>query len=138
MASGADDFCHFAADGIAKSNVSYDAVAKESVYAMTGAVEKLGRDHEIERLVLFFQRTDGRNRNDALHSQLFEAINVGAEIQFAGQKLVAARVARQKRDFAAFQRSENVGVGGISEWSLLLDLLRIGRNLACGTDRCRR
>src|SRR5260370_17696950 len=36
---------HFAAHRIAKSDVRHNAVAEESIHAVTGAVEKLGRDH---------------------------------------------------------------------------------------------
>ena len=70
---------------------------------MAGAVEKLGRDHEIERLVFFFQRTDGGDGDDALDSELLKTVNVGAEIEFTGQKLVAAGVAREKSYFAAVE-----------------------------------
>ena len=47
--------------------------------------------------------------------ELLEAMNVGAEIQFAGQDAVAASMARQKRNFAAFQRTADVSVGRRAE-----------------------
>jgi hypothetical protein len=111
---------HFVADGIAKSNVRDDAVAEESIDAVPGAIEELVGDHEIERLVLFLQRSHGRNRNNALHSQLLKAVNVGAEIQFAGEKFVAAGMAREKRHLAALERAQNVGIRRIAKGSLLL------------------
>ena len=97
---------------------------EERVHAVPGAVEKLVRDHEIERLVLFLQRTDRRNRNNALHSQLLKAVNVGPEIQLARQEFVAAGMAREKCHLAASQRPQNVRIRRISKWSLLLDLVR--------------
>ena len=109
----------FAADGIGEADVRDDAVAEKSVDAMAGAVEELVGDHEVERLVLFLQRADRGNRNDALDSQLLEAVNVRAEIQFAGQKSVPAPMARQKGDFASFERAQNIGVGRIAKRSLL-------------------
>src|SRR6266700_2877031 len=38
-------------------------------------------------------------------------MNVGTKIEFAGQEAMATTVARQKRDFAAFQRATYIGVG---------------------------
>src|ERR1700687_5185569 len=92
---------------------------------MPGTIVKLGRDHEIQRLVLFLQRPHGRNRNNALNSQLLKAINVGAEIQFARQKFVPARMPRKKCHFAAVEGAQNVRIRRISKWSLLLDLVRV-------------
>ena len=80
---------------------------------MAGAVEKLVGDHELQRLVLFLQRSDGGDGNDPLHAELLEAVNVGAEIQLGGQNAVSASVAGQKRNLAAFQRAQDIGVGGL-------------------------
>jgi hypothetical protein len=84
---------HFGADGISETYVRHYAVAEEGVYAVPGAVEELGGDNEVEGLVLLFQRAYGRNGNYSFDAQLLEAINIGSEIQFAGQELVSARVA---------------------------------------------
>ena len=76
--------------------------------------------------MLFLERAHGRDRNYALDSQLLKAVDVGAEIQFAGQQLVATGVAREKCHLAALQRPENVGIRRSSKWSLLLNLAHAG------------
>jgi hypothetical protein len=58
---------------------------------------------------------------------LLEAVNVGSEIQLAGQKLVSAGVAGQKGHFAAVERSQNVGIGRVSEGSLLLKFVGVAK-----------
>ena len=77
--------------------------------------------------MLFLERSDGRNRNDALDAELLEAMNVGAEIEFAGQEAVAASVARQKSDLAAFERAADVGVGRRAERRLHPHFLDLGQ-----------
>ena len=114
------------ADRIAESDVRHDAIAEKSVDPMAGAIEELIGNHKIERLVFFLQRSDGGNRDDALNAELFEAVNIGAKIEFAGQNAVAATVAGEKGDLAAFECSENVSVGRIAEWRLLPDFMDIG------------
>ena len=104
-----------ATNRIAKSDVRHDAVAEKGIDPMAGAVEELVGDDEVERLVLFLQRTDRRDRNDALHAELLETVDVGAKVQFAGQHLVAASVPRQKCDLAAFESPQNVSVRRIAE-----------------------
>src|ERR1019366_8517126 len=103
----------------------HNAVAEESVHAVPGAIEKLVRDHEIERLVLLLQRPHGRNRNNALNSQLLKAVNVGPEIQFARQKSVPASMAREKCHLATLKSPQNVSIRRISKRRLLLHLVRV-------------
>ncbi len=71
------------------------------------------------------QRPHGRNRNNALNSQLLKAVNVGPEIQFARQKFVPAGMAREKRHLATLKSPQNVSVRRISKWRLLLHLVRV-------------
>ncbi len=87
------------------------AAAEKCIHAMPRAIEELVRDHEIQRLVFFLQRSDCGNRNDSLDSKLFEPVNVGAKIQLARQNAVSAAVPRQKRHLATLERAANVGVG---------------------------
>ena len=92
---------------------------------MPGAIEKLIGNHKIQRLMLFLQRAHGRYRHDALDTQLLEAVNIRAKIQFAGQNSVSAAVARQECDLAPFQLPQYVGVGRIAERRLLLDFAHL-------------
>ncbi len=123
-----DNSGEFSADGIAESNVRDNAVAEKGVDAMARAVEELVWDHKIEGLVFFFQRAHSRNRNDALDSQLLEAVNIGAEIQFAGQQFVPASMAGQKGDLTPFERAQNVCVGGIAKRCLLAQFVRVAES----------
>src|SRR5208283_5491987 len=50
----------FFANGMPESNVYDQSVAKECVYAMTRAIDKLVGDDKIQRMMFLFQRTDGR------------------------------------------------------------------------------
>src|SRR5581483_3889245 len=74
-------------------------------------------------LVFFLQRTHGRDRNNALHAQLLEAVNIGAKIQFAGKQAVPASMTREKRNLAALELAANVGISGVAEGSLLFHFL---------------
>ena len=62
--------------------------------------------------MLFLQRADGGDGQDALDAELLEAVDVGAEVQLAGQDAVAASVPRQEGDAAAFQRAQDVSLRG--------------------------
>ena len=65
---------------IGKRNVRDNSVAEKSIHPMSGAVEKLVRDHELQGLVFFFKRTDRRNGHDPLHSQLLKPIHIRPKI----------------------------------------------------------
>ena len=90
-------------------------------------VEELVWNDELKRLMLFFQRTDSRNGNDALDPELLEAMNVGSEIQFAGQDAVPAPVSRQKGYLATLKRTEHIGVRGRAERRLQLDFVHLAQ-----------
>src|SRR5579863_2949633 len=87
-----DHLCQLCANGIGESNMGDDAATKKSIHAMTGAVEELIGYHELEWLVLFLERSDGRNGDDPLDAELLESVNVGAEIELARHNSVAASV----------------------------------------------
>src|SRR5579863_3695582 len=90
---------------------------------MTGAVEKLIGDYELERLMLFFERPHGGDRNDALHPELLKTVDVGAKVEFAGQDRVPAPMAREKCYFAPFKCAADIGVGRSAEWGSDANLL---------------
>src|SRR5207244_13178308 len=63
-----------------KSDMDDNALAKERRNACLRTIVKLVRQHDIERPMFFLQGTHRARRNNPLHSQLLEAIHVGAEI----------------------------------------------------------
>lgn len=112
-------------NGVGKSNVRHYSVSKKCVDAMASSVEELVRDDEFERLVLFLQRTDGRDRDDAFDAELLEPMNVAPEIQFTGQNAMTASVACQKSHFAALKHAADIGVGRRPERRFEADLFRL-------------
>ena len=82
---------------------------------MEGAVDELVGHDEVGGLVLFLERADGGDGEDALDAELLEGVDVGAEVQLRGQDAMAAAVAREKGDLAAFEFAENEGVGWLAE-----------------------
>ncbi len=81
-------------------------IAEESVHAMPRAIDELIGNHEFERLMLFFQRSDGGDRKNSLNAELFEPINIRTEIQFARQDTMAAPMSCQECDCTAFERAQ--------------------------------
>ncbi len=82
---------------------------------MEGAVDELVGNDEVGGLVLFLERADGGDGEDALDAELFEGVNVGAEVELGGQDAMAAAVAREKSDLAALELAEDEGVGRRAE-----------------------
>src|SRR5215469_10405399 len=113
-----DHACEFCADGVGETDVRDNSVSEESIHAVACAIEELVGDHEVEGLVLFLQRSDRGDGDDALDAQLLEPVDVSTEIQFAGQDAVAASVTREEGHLTAFERTANVGVGSCAERSL--------------------
>ncbi len=98
---------HRCADRIAKGHVAHNSVAEKSGNAKESPVDELVGHHKIGGLVLFLQRAHGGNREDALHAELLECINVGAEVQFRGQDAVPAPMPRKKRYLAPLQLAQH-------------------------------
>ena len=95
---------------------------------MEGAIDELVGNNEIGGLVLFLQRADSRDRNDALHPEFFERVNIRAEVQFRGQNAMAAAMPREKGDFAAFQFAQDEGIRWIAERRLHAHFVLIGKS----------
>src|SRR6476469_10816001 len=106
------DVTQVTANRMRKGDVRDDALAKEGGFASTSAraIEKLIRDHHVERSILFLQRTNGGCRKYSLDSQHFHGIDVGAIRNFSGRKTVATPVSRQKGDGFAFKRTDDEAV----------------------------
>ncbi len=84
---------------------------------MEGAIDELVGHDEVGGLVLFFERADGGDREDALDAEFLEGVDVGAEVQFRRKNAMPAAVARQESNLAAFEFAENEGVGRVAERS---------------------
>ena len=116
------------ADWIAESDVADDSIAKEGGDAMEGAVDELIGDDEVGGLVLFFERADGGDGKDALDAEFLEGVDVGAEIQLRRQDAVAAAVACEKGNLAAFQFAKHEWVGRIAERRLHPLFVQVGES----------
>src|SRR6185312_8757872 len=103
------------ADGVSECDVSDEAFAEKRGDAAGGSIDKLVGDDEVRGLVLFLERADGGNREDALDAELLHGVDVGAEVQLRGEDAVAARVTSEEGDLAAFEFAENEGVAGFAE-----------------------
>ena len=98
-----------------------NAVAEEGIHTVPGSIEELVGDHEVQRLVFFFQRTNRGHGDDPLHTQLLEAVYVRAKIQLRGQDVMPSPMPRQEGDLAAFKRAKDVGVRRLTEGCLQAD-----------------
>jgi hypothetical protein len=84
--------------------VRHDAAPEKRVLERPlGFVNKLVRQNDVARPVLFLQRPDGADADDPGRAQLFHAENIGAMVQLAGQNAMAAAVAREKDHLAPGQ-----------------------------------
>ena len=124
-----DDGGEFRADGVAKGDVGDDAFAEEGGDALLGAVVKLVGNDEVGGLVLFLERADGRNGENALDAKLLEAVNVGAEIQLGGEDAMAASVTGEESNFASGESAEDIGVRGCAEGSFELNFVNVSEAL---------
>ena len=100
--------------------------------AMKGAVDELVGHNEVGGLVLFLERADGGDGDDALDAELLEGIDVGAEVELGRKNAMAAAVTREESDLAAFELAENEGVRGRAEGrfdALLVDVGESGHGV---------
>ncbi len=107
------------ADRIGKACMCYDSVSEEGVAPDPfGAVNELIRNHDMAGGDGIFQRTDRRNRDDLLDTQLLHAVDIGAVVDLGRQQAVPASVTRQKHHLDAVQNSGHIFVGRIAEGGL--------------------
>ena len=78
-----------------------------------------------ERRVLLLERADRGDGEDPLHAQRLHGVDVGPEVELAGQDPVAAAVAGQERDAPAFERAHHEVVRGRAERRLHRDLAHV-------------
>src|SRR5204862_7813860 len=80
--------------------------AEERADAPLRPIEELVGNDDVERLVLLLETADGARRQNPLHAERLEAIDVRAEVQLRRQNPVAGAVAREKRDAPPAKRAE--------------------------------
>ena len=100
---------------IAKGYVAHNAFAEERGDAMKGAVDELVGHDKVGWLVLFLERADGGDGQNALDAEFFECVDVGAEVQLRGQNAMAATVTSEEGHFAAFEVAEDKRVRRLAE-----------------------
>src|SRR5262249_52398419 len=105
LAGRCHNISNLSANWIGKAYVGDNALSKESIDTMPSAIEKLIGDYEFKRRVLFLQRSNRGNGNNALHSELFETMYVSPEIQLRRKNSMTPRVPGQAREFATFESS---------------------------------
>src|ERR1700689_2558324 len=92
-----------------------DAITEEGRNAMEGAIDELIGDDEVARFVLFFQRSDCGNRDDALDAKFLQRIDIGAEVQFRWKDAMTAPMAGEEGYLAAIEVAEDEGVAGVAK-----------------------
>ena len=69
--------------------------------ALFRAVKKLVNHHNVRWLVFFLERADGADADNVRDSEFFQAVNIGAMVEFAREDSMAAAVAGEKDNFVA-------------------------------------
>jgi hypothetical protein len=104
-----------AAERVREPDVSNDAIAEERAHAVPGAVEELAGHDEIRGFDVFAETPDRAGRQDPLHTELLEPVDVRAEVQLRWLVPMADAVTREKRDASSAKRSQHVGAGRVAE-----------------------
>ncbi len=125
------------ADGVRETDVRDQAFAEKCGDTAACAVDELVRDHEVQRLMFFLERTDGAERKNALDAQHLHAVNVGAEVQLRWGEAMPAAVARQKRDLLAGEIADHVRIRRAHPRACPLFALPALQIRASNTIRCR-
>ena len=99
------------AEGVREGHVGDEAAAEEGRGALEGPVHELVGDDHVQRRVFLLQRAHRGHGEDALHAQRLHRVDVGPEVQLAGQQLVAAGVAREEGHAAPLQLAHHQRVG---------------------------
>ena len=115
------------AGGFVETDMRDDAAAEESGDAAARTVEKLVGNQEIERRKIVAKRAHRAHGNDALDADHFQGADVRAIIDLARRKTMAASMAGEKSDAAAFERAGNDRVRRIAEGCLHANFAPIGK-----------
>jgi len=80
-----DDAGEQAANRIRETDMRDEAIAEERRDTSPGPIVKLIGQNDIQRLQLFFERTDSACRKNPLRAQLFESVDIRAELSSEGE-----------------------------------------------------
>src|SRR6267378_2918154 len=110
-----------------KTHMRDNSLAKKSRLPGTrpGAVEKLIRNHHIERRILLLQGPNRGSRQNTFDTQQLHPIDVCAKRKLGRCKAMPSAVARKKSHTLVLQSSEDEGVRRISERSINFDFLDV-------------
>src|SRR5262249_5177827 len=99
------------ADWMRETNVRDQAVTEESGYTSSRAVHELIRNHELQRLGLFFERSNRAERKDDVPPPRLHTVNVGAKVELGGGVAMPASMTGKECYLFSFQAAHNVRVG---------------------------
>src|SRR5688572_17197687 len=103
----------------------HNAVPKKRGNSCLGTVEELVGKDNVQWMKVFLEGSHGARRQDPLCSELFEAVNVGAEVQLGRQDRMIAIVPGQERNALPFKRPHAIGIRRWSERRIERDLLNV-------------
>ncbi len=101
---------HHRAHRIAKGHMRHHALPKKRPLARKRPIDKLIRNHEVHRFMLFLQTPHRRHGQDVLHAQHLHPVNVRAKVQLARQNPVPTPMPRQKRHPPPIELTHHVRV----------------------------
>src|SRR5207245_8097665 len=85
---------------------------------MAGPVDELVGEDDIQGTKLLLHAADGAHRDEPVHAEGPEAVDVRAEIDLGREQPVTAAMTRQEGDVAPAYRPEEEGVGRVAEGCL--------------------
>ena len=66
---------------IGEADVRHQSFTEKCGYTAARSIEKLIVNDKLQRSVLFFERSNGAERHDAIDAQRFESVNISAKVQ---------------------------------------------------------
>src|SRR5262249_38730576 len=109
---------------LVKTDVRDKTVPKERSGTPPGAVHELIGDEELERPLIFLERTHGTDRNDARNADRLQRVDVGAKVDFRGKNAVPTAMPCQKSHALLFQCTHYDSVGRMAKGCLHANLPR--------------
>ena len=102
-------------NGSIEPDVRHQPAPEKRGDALARAVNELCGQRHVRRVEILTQRAHRAHRDDSLHTELFEPVDVGAKIDLRGSDHVAAPMAGKERNLPPLERPDNVGVRRFSK-----------------------